>query len=42
MANEPGTSVPSDQPQQNDDTRADQRVVNTQGGDYAEGGIDKS
>jgi hypothetical protein len=41
MASDPDTSVPSEQPEQSDDARVERRVVNTQGGDYAEGGIDK-
>jgi tetratricopeptide (TPR) repeat protein len=41
MADDPDTILPSDLPERGDDVQADQRVVNTQGGDYAEGDIDK-
>jgi len=42
MVGDPGTSIPADQPEQDVSTaQVDQRVVNTQGGDYARGDIDK-
>jgi tetratricopeptide (TPR) repeat protein len=41
MASDPDTSLQPDQPEQSGDAQADRRVVNTQGGDYAEGNIDK-
>lgn len=41
MANDLDTNLPLDQPEQDDSALAERRVVNTQGGDYAEGGIDK-
>ena len=42
MVSDPDTSIPADQPEQDVSTaQVDQRVVNTQGGDYAEGDIDE-
>jgi tetratricopeptide (TPR) repeat protein len=42
MVGDPDTSIPADQPEQDVSTaQVDQRVVNTQGGDYARGDIDK-
>lgn len=41
MSINPDTSLPSAQPEQSYDAQAERRVVNTQGGDYAEGDIDK-
>jgi len=42
MVGDPDISIPADQPEQDVSTaQVDQRVVNTQGGDYARGDIDK-
>src|SRR5262245_41856909 len=42
MAGDPDTRFEPDQPERDDAiARAEQRVVNAQGGDYAEGTIDK-
>ncbi len=42
MVGDPDTSIPADQPEQDVSTaQVNQRVVNTQGGDYAGGDIDK-
>ncbi len=42
MVGDPDTSIQADQPEQDVSTaQVDQRVVNTRGGDYAEGDIDK-
>jgi WD40 repeat protein/ABC-type dipeptide/oligopeptide/nickel transport system ATPase component len=41
MPDDTGDTAPSTQPGQDDTARADQRVINTHGGDYAEGNIYK-
>jgi len=41
MSNDPSINIPSDHPEQSGTTQVERRVVNTQGGDYAEGSIDK-
>lgn len=41
MASDPNTSLQPDCPERDDSAQDDRRVVDTQGGDYAEGSIDK-